>query len=138
MWLHFLSDSAAQVNFQHQLTTVDLDTSVQPPIVVCTATNGATVKCDRLVLSMPVPQILSLDGNLVQSIDPDIKTKLESVRYSSRYALGLFYSAFSTDSSCQIPEPKWSAKYFDNPIVRFATAGCTSTLSIHSITTTVI
>ena len=87
-----------------------------------------TVKCDRLVLSIPVPQILSLGENFVQSIDPHVKAKLESVRYSSRYALGLFYSASSTDSSCQLPELGWSAKYFDDPIVRFASwgLGCTS------------
>ena len=120
---HFLSNSKAQVTFQHQLTTVDLDRLSQPPKVVCTATNGATVKCDGLVLTMPVPQILSLGGNLVQSIDPDIKMKLESVRYSSRYALGLFYSATSADSSNQMSLPDWSAKYFDDPIVRFASWG---------------
>ena len=128
---HFLNNSKAQVNFQHQLATVDLDRSTQPPKVVCTATNGATMKCDGLILTMPIPQILSLGGNLVQSIDSDIKGKLESVRYSSRYALGLFYSATSSaDSDCQIPLPNWSAKYFDNPVVRFASWGLGSSNSV--------
>ena len=120
---HFLSNSKAQVKFQHQLASVDLDRSTQPPKVVCTATSGAMVKCDGLILTMPIPQILSLGGNLVQSIDPNIKTKLESVCYSSRYALGLFYSATSAESSCQIPQLIWSAKYFDDPVVRFASWG---------------
>ena len=122
---HFLSNSKAQVNFQNQLAAVDLDRSTQPPKVVCTATDGVAMKCDTLVLTMPVPQILSLGGNLVESIDPDIKTKLQSVCYSSRYVLGLFYSATSsaTDSDCQVPKPTWSAKYVDDPIVRFASWG---------------
>jgi renalase len=121
---HFLSNSKAQVNFQNQLAAVDLDRSTQPSKVVCTATDGAAIKCDTLVLTMPVPQILSLGGNLVESIDPGIKEKLQSVRYSSRYALGLFYSAtYSTDSDYQVPKPIWSAKYFDDPIVRFASWG---------------
>ena len=126
---HFLSNSKAQIKFQHQLASVDLDRSTQPPKVVCTATSGATVKCDGLVLTMPIPQILSLGGNLVQSIDPNIKTKLESVRYSSRYALGLFYNATSAESSCQMPQLTWSAKYFDDPIVRFASWGLGGTNS---------
>ena len=123
---HFLSNSKAQVNFQHQLAAVDLDRSTQPSKAVCTATNGAIMKCDTLILTMPVPQILSLDGNLVPSINPDMRAKLESVRYSSRYALGLFYSATSSgsaDRDYQIPKPTWSAKYFDDPIVRFASWG---------------
>ena len=122
---HFLSTSKAQVNFQSQLAAVNLDRSTQPPKVVCTTTDGAAMKCDTLILTMPIPQILSLGGNLVESIDPDIKTKLQSVCYSSRYALGLFYSATSsaTDSDCQVPKPTWSAKYVDDPIVRFASWG---------------
>lgn len=120
---HFLNNSKAQVTFQQQLETVDLDRSTQPPKVVCTSTSGATVKCDWLVLTMPIPQILSLGGNLVQSIAPDIKVKLESVRYSSRYALGQFYSTTSADRSYQIPQLTWSAKYFDDPVVRFASWG---------------
>ena len=128
---HFLNNSKSQVNFQHQLATVDLDRSTQPPKVVCTATNGTTVKCDGLILTMPVPQILSLGGNLVQSIVPEVRAELESVRYSSRYALGLFYSATSSaDSNHQIPQPNWSAKYFDNPVVRFASWGLGSSNSV--------
>lgn len=131
---HFLNSSAAQVKFRHQLEAVNLSgTSVlmQSPKVLCTATNGMKVECDAVVLTMPIPQILSLGGNLVQSIAPEIKAKLESVRYSSRYALGLFFSYpdsndskdGSAEQSGQISEPKWSAKYFDDPVVRFASWG---------------
>lgn len=128
---HFLNNSKAEVNFQQQLAAVDLERSTQPPKVVCTATNGATVKCDTLVLTMPAPQILSLGGNLVQSIDPDVRAKVESIRYSSRYALGLFYIATSpADGDRQLPKPNWSAKYFDDPMVRFASWGLGSSSSI--------
>ena len=125
---HLLSNSTAKVKFQHQLDTIELGASPLPKLR-CTATNGETVECDGLVLTMPVPQILSLGGNLVQSINPDTKSKLESVRYSSRYALGLFYGDSSvgpsTPSHTPTPAPEWSAKYFDDPVVRFASWGLT-------------
>ena len=122
---HLLNTSAAQVKFQHQLASVDLDASSQTSKILCTTTNGAKMECNGLVLTMPVPQILSLGGNLVQSIDPNTKATLETVRYSSRYALGLFYCDGPSGSPglSHVPEPKWSAKYFDDPIVRFASWG---------------
>ena len=133
---HFLSSSAAQVKFQHQLQSVDLEVAVsrqQSSRIVCTAANGTKMECDGVVLTMPVPQILSLRGNIIHLIDPDTKAKLKTVRYSSRYALSLFY----TDGLSNFPEMRWCAKYFDDPIVRFASWGLennqgSSSLSVSS------
>ena len=54
---------------------------------------GDTADFDAVVLTMPAPQILGLAGSVADLISarPDIKSGLESVGYSSRYALGLFW-----------------------------------------------
>ncbi|XP_061219831.1 renalase isoform X1 [Neopsephotus bourkii] len=69
---------------------------------------------DIVILTMPVPQILHLQGDIVNIINESQKQQLESVSYSSRYALGLFYEA-----GTRIDVP-WAAQYItDNPCVRF-------------------
>ena len=123
---HFLKSSVAHVNFQHQLESVELRDAVSgvpSRKVLCTASNGVKMEFDGVILTMPVPQILSLGGNFVQLIDPDTKAKLEIVRYSSRYALGLFFSSAISSEVSQFSRPKWSVKYFDDPVVRFVSWG---------------
>ncbi|XP_030807530.1 renalase isoform X2 [Camarhynchus parvulus] len=59
-------------------------------------------------------QILQLQGDIVNIINASQKQQLESVSYSSRYALGLFYEA---GTGIAVP---WAARYIaDNPCVRF-------------------
>ncbi|KAL4240187.1 hypothetical protein ACF0H5_000981 [Mactra antiquata] len=75
-------------------------------------------KCDifdAVVLTMPVPQILQLQGDIKSLIETKgIKSNLESVSYSSRFAVGLFYNP---DVVLDIP---WTAKYItDNSCIRF-------------------
>nr|CAD7586076.1 unnamed protein product [Timema genevievae] len=65
---------------------------------------------------MPAPQILQLSGSVREKIkeDPSIENGLKSVKYSSRYALGLFYNA-----KIEIGEP-WDVKYiYDDEIFRY-------------------
>lgn len=72
--------------------------------------------CDALILTMPVPQILALKGNIQQLINSksDVKKNLEDVSYSSRFALGLFYKPGTQLNY------SWSGKYItDNPCIRF-------------------
>ena len=129
---HFLSSSGAQVKFQHQLESLDLKAPTSnelSPKILCRATNGTKIECDGVVLTMPVPQVLSLRGNINNLIDSDTKAKLETVHYSSRYALGLFYN----DGLHNFPEMSWSAKYFDDPIVRFASWGLENSHSSSSV-----
>ncbi|XP_015488978.1 renalase isoform X4 [Parus major] len=59
-------------------------------------------------------QILQLQGDIVNIINESQKQQLESVSYSSRYALGLFYEA---GTGIAVP---WAAQYIsDNPCIRF-------------------
>ncbi|XP_064924187.1 renalase isoform X1 [Columba livia] len=75
---------------------------------------GPPEQFDIVILTMPVPQILQLQGDLLNMINRSQKQQLECVSYSSRYALGLFYEA-----GTRIDVP-WAAQYItDNPCIRF-------------------
>ncbi|KAJ8284835.1 hypothetical protein COCON_G00036850 [Conger conger] len=108
---HYLKESAgAEVQFEHHVTHVlrkGAGWEVQRK-------GGTPETFDAVVLTMPVPQILQLQGDVCSLIDESQRRKLEAVSYSSRYALGLFYKA-----GAQIDVP-WAAKYIaDNPCIRF-------------------
>ncbi|XP_057214546.1 renalase isoform X1 [Triplophysa rosa] len=75
---------------------------------------GAPERFDIVVLTMPVPQILQLQGDVGSLMGENQLKTLRAVSYSSRYALGLFNKA-----GVRIDVP-WAAKYFsNNPCIRF-------------------
>ncbi|MBN3302750.1 RNLS Renalase, partial [Amia calva] len=75
---------------------------------------GPVEQFDSVILTVPVPQILQLQGDVSSLIDGTGRQTLGAVSYSSRYALGLFYKA---DTQIDVP---WAAKYItNNPCVRF-------------------
>uniref|UniRef100_A0A8C1IJQ8 Renalase, FAD-dependent amine oxidase n=1 Tax=Cyprinus carpio TaxID=7962 RepID=A0A8C1IJQ8_CYPCA len=75
---------------------------------------GAPDRFDIVVVTMPVPQILQLQGDVESLIGENQRRMLEAVSYSSRYALGLSYKA---DTQIDIP---WAAKYVSsNPCIHF-------------------
>ncbi|XP_015202327.1 renalase isoform X1 [Lepisosteus oculatus] len=108
---HYLRESAgAEVFFNHHVTQILLKGGKWE---VCRKAGGAE-QFDAVVLTMPVPQILQLQGDIDSLIDRSQRQKLEAVSYSSRYALGLFYKA---DKQIDVP---WAAKYItNNPCIRF-------------------
>ena len=109
---YFLSQSNATTQFQKQLTEIKLNSDNK---ILCVTAHQRQAHFDALVLTIPVPQMLALEGNLLSSINPEIITKLSSVRYSSRYALGLFY-----DKGASVPHCDWSGRYISNPVIRYA------------------
>ena len=69
------------------------------------------VTTDALVLTIPAPQLMKLQGNIQNLLEP-WKTNLEKVVYSSRYAMGLYF-----DGLLDVP---WDCKYVgDNDCIRF-------------------
>jgi len=116
---HFLQKSNdTQVQFNQTIETISLTEDGRSWRV--STKEGASGEFDGVVLTMPVPQILQLRGDVRDSIDSmnsgETKSKLEGVSYSSRYALAAWYG----------PEIKlgenvdWSAKYFyDDPCLRY-------------------
>ncbi|XP_020656951.3 renalase isoform X1 [Pogona vitticeps] len=107
---HYLKESGADIFYDHHVTQIYLKNGKWE---VCTNT-GSSDKFDIVILTMPVPQILQLQGDIVNLINKSQRQQLESVSYSSRYALGLFYEA-----GTQIDVP-WAAQYIsNNPCIRF-------------------
>ena len=110
---HILEQSRATVAYQHQLQTMH----VRDGRVFCDTSAGASATFDAVILTIPVPQILALNGNIVDHLDSGTRGSLEAVKYSSRYALGLTFSSSVSASSRSSFD--WTVKYVDHPIIRF-------------------
>ncbi|KAI3365040.1 hypothetical protein L3Q82_010095 [Scortum barcoo] len=101
---HFLSQSEADLCFEHHVTGL-----------YCRGTSwevqrkaGGSEMFDVVVLTMPVPQILQLEGDVVQMLSVQQKQQLDGVVYSSRFAIALF---FPPDVIFSFP---WAARYVTN------------------------
>ncbi|XP_078269285.1 renalase isoform X3 [Rhinoraja longicauda] len=105
---YYLSDS--DVLYSRRVTRINLK---EGKLEVC-SDSGPAEMFDAVVLTMPVPQILKLQGDMKSLLSESQRQRLEAVRFSSRFALALFYEA---GTRIEVP---WAAKYIvDNPCVRF-------------------
>ncbi|XP_030611166.1 renalase isoform X1 [Archocentrus centrarchus] len=107
---YFLSQSGADLFLEHHVTGLyrrGASWEVERKA-------GGSEMFDVVVLTMPVPQILQLQGDLGQLLSVQQRQQLEGVIYSSRFALALF---FSPDTVLNIP---WGAKYVtDSSCIRY-------------------
>lgn len=139
---YFLEQSKSKILYHHNLSHVDLSSNAdgKKKLVLCQTESNGHSAFDAVILTLPVPQLLQIEGDLISSLEPQLKATLASVKYSSRYALGLFYDADKVLSSPRSFDCSWTAKYFDDPVIRFACwdnvkRGCTKvgrTLLIHT------
>uniref|UniRef100_A0A8C3LVL5 Renalase, FAD dependent amine oxidase n=1 Tax=Chrysolophus pictus TaxID=9089 RepID=A0A8C3LVL5_CHRPC len=107
---YYLRQSGADVFYERHVTHISLRDGKWE----VSSKMGSPELFDVVILTMPVPQILQLQGDIVNIINERQKQQLESASYSSRYALGLFYEV-----GARIDVP-WAAKYItDNPCIRF-------------------
>ncbi|KAM9282128.1 renalase [Cariama cristata] len=107
---YYLEKSGADVFYEQHVTHI----SLQDGKWEVSRKMGLPEQFDIVILTMPVPQILQLQGDIVNIINESQKQQLESASYSSRYALGLFYEA---GTWIDVP---WAAQYItDNPCIRF-------------------
>ncbi|XP_041714477.1 renalase isoform X2 [Coregonus clupeaformis] len=107
---HFLKQSGAEVFFDHHVTHIFQKGASWE---VCQK-DTAPEQFDDVVLTMPVPQILQLQGDEDSLLEESQRQQLEAVSYSSRYTLGLFYKA---QAHIDVP---WAAKYVsNNPCICF-------------------
>jgi len=69
---------------------------------------------DRVVITIPVPQMLNLGGDLLPAIDgvAGLRTALDSVRYSARFCLAAFFPA---DSRLALPGQDVAREVSDAP-----------------------
>lgn len=111
---HFIAQSNATPHFNSLLTRVDIS---KDTISAYFNEDSHASNFDVLILTMPVPQFMSLKGNVTRHVSANILGHLGGVSYSSRYALGLFFPA----DKPFLPslESDWTAKYFDHPIIRY-------------------
>uniref|UniRef100_UPI0037E77038 renalase isoform X2 n=1 Tax=Semicossyphus pulcher TaxID=241346 RepID=UPI0037E77038 len=101
---HFLSESGADLFFEHHVTGLfrrGASWEVQRKA-------GGSETFDAVVLTMPVPQILQLQGDVGQMLSVQQKQQLDGVRYSSRFAVALF---FPPDVVFSFP---WAVQYVSN------------------------
>uniref|UniRef100_A0A3P8URL9 Renalase, FAD-dependent amine oxidase n=1 Tax=Cynoglossus semilaevis TaxID=244447 RepID=A0A3P8URL9_CYNSE len=107
---HFLSQAGAELFFDRHVTGLycrGASWEVQRKA-------GDRETFDAVVLTMPVPQILQLQGDLGQLLSIQQREQLDSVVYSSRFALALF---FAPDVNFSF---SWAARYVsDSSCIRY-------------------
>jgi len=88
---HFFKKSGIDVSFLQRVSKIEKCDTKQWLV----STDSGSDHFDVVILTMPVPQILDLlaDSAYDKSNNQSIISNLESVRYSARYALGLFYDS---------------------------------------------
>ncbi|KAK6169362.1 hypothetical protein SNE40_020431 [Patella caerulea] len=107
---YYLGLSEANVEYSRTVNRIDYSKSNGKDIVKVSTNTGECEDFDAVILTLPVPQLLQLQGDINKTIENsgDIKQNLEQVTYSSRFALGLFY-----DKGTKL-NYDWCAKYFPN------------------------
>ncbi|XP_057681740.1 renalase isoform X2 [Corythoichthys intestinalis] len=102
---HFLKQSGARVFLEHHLSGVYRRGASWE---VRRKEGGDGQSFDALLLTIPVPQILQLQGDLKDVLSDRQKQLLQGVSYSSRFALALF---FAPGTDLGVP---WAVRYFNN------------------------
>jgi len=109
---HFFRQSGAELNFGRRVAEVNRRDSLWQVRTEC----GLEDVFDAVVLTMPVPQVLQMAGDMPHLISeaPGVRPGLEAVTYSTRFVLGLYYDG-AVDLGVD-----WACKYVtDNPVIRF-------------------
>lgn len=107
---HFLQQSGAEVQLLRHVTSL----SRRGAFWEVEFSDGQSETFDAVVLTMPVPQILQLRGDLPNYLSEQQGALLSKVQYSSRFVLVL---SFSKDSDLGLD---YGLKYVtDSPIIRY-------------------
>lgn len=110
---HYFAKSSIELCTNVRLESLRLISDERWNVWEACTTSGRHDHFDAVILTMPIPQILSIDGVKGQ-LDETQVADLESAEYSSRFAVGLFYDKNVTKD---IP---FVAKYVrDSDIIRY-------------------
>ncbi|XP_031245970.1 renalase [Mastomys coucha] len=101
---YYLKKSGAEVFLKKCVTQINLKDNKWE----VSTDKGCAEQFDLVILTMPTPEILGLQGDIVNLISERQREQLTSVSYSCRYALGLFYEA-----GMKINVP-WSCRFFSS------------------------
>ena len=105
---HFVNNSKAQVCLDRKLVAVNISGNS----VCCSAEDGSSEVFDGLVLTIPIPQVSSLQGD-ISPVLKEHEKQLNEAEYSSRYAVAFTYGQDALSFFT------WSAKYFQDDVVRY-------------------
>lgn len=113
---HFFNKSFADIMCSQRLTELKLNDNNPSNWHAWEAfnENGNSDNFDAVILTMPVPQILEINQSN-SFLNTSQSNLLSTAKYSSRYALGLFYSE-------KIEVPNYCARYVnstDNKTIRY-------------------
>ncbi|KAK2169433.1 hypothetical protein LSH36_10g12015 [Paralvinella palmiformis] len=112
---YYLKKAEARLEMKHHLKEIHQENSHY----VVKTSDGTIKAFDGVILTMPVPDILQLEGIIPKILDqrPDVRERLKAVQYSSRFAMGLYYKPGT------IIDVPWVAKYFhSDPVIVFIAA----------------
>ena len=104
---HFINNSKAQISVNTKLISLD----VCKEGVKCSTDDGSEI-FDGVVLTIPLPQVSALQGDLGTHLKAHEKV-FSDAEYSSRYAV-----AFAYKRSTHLPFT-WSSKYFQDDVIRY-------------------
>jgi len=111
---HFFKRSGVDVEFGQRIT--DISKSACGKMWTIKTEKGLQVDYEAVVVTMPVPQVLELKGDINTIIrqDSQLHDNLKGVDYSARFALGLFFDV-PVDLGVD-----WTTSYISNhPIFRY-------------------
>ncbi|ROT61390.1 putative renalase isoform X2 [Penaeus vannamei] len=112
---HFMKEADIDAKFGHHVSSIETNDGKWN----VKTQQGEADNFDAVVLTMPVPQLFGLTGSVKELLEKDekLRSNLQAVDYSSRYALGLFYEK---GTSISLKDSEASAQYVTNdPIIRF-------------------
>lgn len=111
---YFLQQSKANCIFRRQLKSVDVNSATNQISCGWSQDDSQGKETfDGLILTLPVPQLLGLEGNIIESLQKQEVDNLKTVEYSSRYAMGIGFDS-------PVPSSSWTGRYFKHPIIRYA------------------
>ncbi|CAI9743371.1 renalase-like isoform X1 [Octopus vulgaris] len=114
---HFLSSAApVDVKFESRVVSITKNPTTTSNQLVVSTESGHQDTFDAVILTVPVPQLFLLEGDIPKILNSNktLKEQLESVSYSSRFCLGIYYPPGTT---LNLP---WTAKYIDgHPCLRY-------------------
>eukprot|EP00794_Sanderia_malayensis_P012281 gene12281-13546_t len=102
---HFLNEAGSNVIYNNTVEKIELINEAS--WLTFSKDQPEGFKSDAVISTIPVPQLLNIQGLLQNFLKPHL-SKLEQVEYSSRYAMALY---FHQNLSNDIP---WSCKYLSH------------------------
>jgi len=109
---YFFKKSGVDVQFGKRISEVTESGSKWLVKTEC----GAEDLFDIVLMTVPVPQLLALNGGIKSLINqnPEVLTNLQSVSYSTRFVLGMFFNK-KVDLGVN-----WASNYISaDPVIRF-------------------